>query len=203
MIHRTFHQDNESKADRINANQLEPIGAAERSLLQRIRAFKLDLPGHSFPFSHRLAWNYRWSQIYTLRAIEEYKKFAFMTIISTQQVSPSATVDRVWHSHLLCTKFYWEDFCGEVLKQPLHHYPSIGSPADGDQYYSQYEQTLAIYRRYFGEPPADIWHPPLRRSEAVSFQWVDRSQYWLIPRLSRLLPLNKASGAFYRSIWKW
>lgn len=155
--------------------------AAEHHLFQKILDFPLDPPGAVFPFSYKLAWEYQWTNLYTLRAIDEYKKFVFLTVTANHMVSPATPVDRVWHLHLLYTHSYWDDFCGQVLGKPLHHTPSLGGRREGKKYQRVYEQTLFTYRQYFGDPPADIWHPPRLRSESFDFQWVNRHQYWLIP----------------------
>ena len=156
----------------------------EADLYRRICEFELDPPNAIFPFSAKLSWEYRWTGIFTYRAIQEYKKFVFLSQVVTHQVSPSTIVDRVWHLHLLYTHSYWNEFCGKVLQKPLHHLPSLGSKQEGLQYRHQYRQTLASYRHYFGTAPSDIWNIPKLKGEPISYQWVNRSQYWLMPKIS-------------------
>jgi hypothetical protein len=155
---------------------------AEQRLYERICNFKLDEPGAIFPFSHKLSWEYRWSEIYSIRVIQEYKKFVFLAMVADHVVSPSVPVDRVWHLHLLYTHSYWDKFCGEVLNKPLHHSPSLGGREEGLKYHHLYECTLATYRNYFGTPPSDIWNDPRLRSEPTTFQWLDPKQYWILPQ---------------------
>ncbi len=155
--------------------------AADHSLYQRILDFQVDLPNATFPFSYKLAWEYQWTSLYTLRTIDEYKKFVFLAVAANHMVSPSTPVDRVWHLHLLYTHSYWDDFCGQVLGKPLHHSPSLGGQQEGKKYQRVYQQTLFTYRQYFGDPPTDIWHPPRLRSESTDFQWVNKRHFWLIP----------------------
>lgn len=159
---------------------------AEANLYWRICEFELDPPDASFPFSAKLSWEYRWTGIFTYRAIQEYKKFVFLSQVAIHQVSPSTIVDRVWHQHLLYTHSYWNEFCGKVLNQPLHHLPSLGSKQEGLRYRHQYQQTLASYTQYFGTPPSDIWNAPKLKGEPISYQWVNRSQHWLVPKISKL-----------------
>ncbi|MFN5593735.1 MAG: glycine-rich domain-containing protein [Aphanizomenon sp.] len=154
----------------------------QQNLYVQICQFELDQPSAYLPFSAKLAWEYQWTGIYTYRAIQEYKKFVFLVMVAGQTLSPSTTVDRVWHFHLLYTQSYWDKFCGEVLNRPLHHLPSIGGKEEGLKYHQQYCQTLELYRRYFGPPPSDIWNLPKVKTESASFQWVDRHQYWIIPQ---------------------
>lgn len=143
----------------------------EAELYTRICEFKLDNPTSPYPMSAKLAWEHHWSEIYTLRAMHEYKKFVFLALIAEGMVSPSSTIDCVWHYHLLYTYSYWEDFCGKVLNKYLHHYPGDNGAAD------RYDYTLELYHSYFGNPPKDIWDlPPLHSNHLARHR-----QYWLIP----------------------
>ena len=152
----------------------------EAELYQNICEFRLDNPTDLFPFTVKLAWEYRWTEIYTLRATIEYKKFVFLATIADRLVSPSMTIDRVWHSHLLYTYTYWHDFCGEVLHKPLHHYPGGGGADELVKDRQRYQDTLALYQTYFGTPPTDIWDSlPLTGNHLAQKQ---RDQkYWIIP----------------------
>ena len=90
-------------------------------LLNRLEAWSLDDSTAVFPFSERLARDNDWSLDYARRVIREYKRFAFLAIVSGHPVTPSDQVDQAWHLHLLYTRCYWDDFCGEILGKPLHH----------------------------------------------------------------------------------
>jgi hypothetical protein len=162
---------------------------AQKNLYQEICQFELDMDDAIFSFSDKLAWEYQWSRIYTYRVIQEYKKFIFLAVVADRLVSPSTAVDRVWHLHLLYTHSYWNELCGKILKKPLHHLPSLGGQEEGWKYYHCYCQTLVIYQQYFGKPPLDIWEEAKLRSEKISYQWVDRDRYWIIPKynLSQLI----------------
>jgi hypothetical protein len=78
-----------------------------------------------------------------------------------------------------------------VLNRPLHHLPSVGGKEEGLKYHQQYCQTLELYRCYFGAPPPDIWNSPKLKTESASFQWVDRHQYWIIPKPRILQTLQR------------
>lgn len=153
----------------------------EQELYQKIFDFQLDDPNAVFPFSYKLSWQYRWTYIYTLRVIQEYKKLIFLAMVADHIVSPSAPVDRVWHFHLIYTHSYWDELCGKILKKPLHHSPGLGGKEDGIKFEYLYKRTLETYHNYFGTPPDDIWHNPRRRTEFMSFQWIDRQQYLIVP----------------------
>jgi hypothetical protein len=143
----------------------------EAKLYQQICEFPLDDPTSPYPMSAKLAWEHHWSEIYTFRAMREYKKFIFLARIAEGMVAPSSTIDAVWHYHLLYTYSYWEELCQGILGKPLHHYPGDrGSP-------DRYEYTLQLYQHYFGSPPADIWDvPPIH-----SYHLDRRHRYWQIP----------------------
>lgn len=160
----------------------------QRILWQRIQAHVLDDPQSASPFSLRLAAENGWQPGFTQRAIEEYRRFAFLATAAGHPVSPSDAVDQVWHLHLLYTRDYWGEFCPKVLGAPLHHGPARGGIAEKDKLTDWYGNTLASYRRFFGEPPADLWpawpvHPKTVRIEVA--------RYWCLPKprfaaLSRL-----------------
>jgi hypothetical protein len=155
---------------------------AEINLYTRICDFDLDESGASFPFSHKLAREYRWTRRYTLRAIQEYKRFMFLGIVAKHVVSPSVPIDLVWHLHLIYTDSYWNKFCAEVLGKSFHHSPSLGGKVEQLKYDRLYQETLTSYQHYFGTPPADIWLDSPRQQ---------LQQYWIIPNLLDLFRLKK------------
>jgi hypothetical protein len=155
----------------------------EVDLYRRICEFELDEPGASFPFSHKLAREHQWTSIYTYRAIQEYKKFMFLGMVSDHIVSPSVPIDLVWHLHLIYTHSYWTKFCGEVLGKPFHHSPSLGGKSETVKYDRLYQQTLATYQTYFGIPPADIWLSPSGKKS--------RQRHWTISNPISWLGLKK------------
>ncbi|ASC70583.1 hypothetical protein XM38_015230 [Halomicronema hongdechloris C2206] len=173
----------------------------QKALYARICRFELDDPSASFPFSAKLAWEYQWSEIYTYRAIQEYKKFMFLATISDIDLSPSTVVDRVWHLHLLYTRSYWDEFCGKVLNKPLHHFPGSGGVDEGLKYYHQYCRTVDMYFNYFGAPPNDIWNRPKFKSEGTLFQWVDRRRCWIISKPTIVFWFQKLFGKETCKLW--
>ncbi len=152
-------------------------------LWQRILAFELDEPNVALPFSKRLARENGWSRHYTFRALKEYKRFMFLVCLSPQSVTPSVSVDAVWHLHLLYTKSYWEDFCGTVLERPVHHNPTKGGAGEGQKFKDNYTRTLALYETHFGtKPPEDLWQPIGKRFKMERWQWINLNEYWLVSK---------------------
>lgn len=154
------------------------MNQSETALLQRIKAYQFDVDGATKSFKNRLARENVWSEEFAERVIEEYRRFAFLVAATNQLVSPSDVIDQAWHLHLLYTRTYWDEFCRNVLGRPLHHEPSAGLPGQDNRFEEQYRRTLDNYRKYFGEPPIDIWpskaskHRPMYRRVDVAGQVV-------------------------------
>lgn len=132
-------------------------GIQNHALWDRLRAFEFDRPGDVRSFSTRLAQEQGWTREFTLRAIDEYRKFVYLMATAPFAVTPSKVVDEVWHLHLMHTRWYWHELCGGVVGRELHHDPSRGGPSERAKFEHWYERTLTRYRESFGEPPADVW----------------------------------------------
>jgi hypothetical protein len=164
---------------------------SDTAVWHKIAEFTPDDPDADFQFSDRLARENGWTKVFALGGIEEYKRFVYLTQVSTAPVTPSDIVDQIWHLHLTFTKSYWSDLCGTVLGRPLHHGPTKGGPVEENRFRDQYAATLALYRSEFGiEPPEAYWPPEhIRFSGAADQRWVDQRTQWVIakPRWLRLL----------------
>jgi hypothetical protein len=158
-------------------------------LYERLQEFSLDEKNVSFSFSQRLARENNWTSEYTRRVIDEYKKFAFMSVFAGHPVTPSDQVDQVWHLHLTYTESYWDDF-SEILGKKLNHGPTRGGNAEANKFNNWYLNTLATYEQFFGEtPPIDIWTAPhIRFDINTNFQRVDTHKNWVIPKPIIRLP---------------
>jgi len=169
----------------MSEQQAPSISPEYAELLAQLRAFVFDEPGAVDCFSRRLAKEQRWSRRFTLRAIEEYRKFIFIWLVTGEEVAPSLIVDKVWHLHLQFTESYWHKLCRDLLKKELHHKPSDGSAADRANCGALYRSTLERYRTFFGEPPWDIWNIPPRdlnelgrRMGQVLLSWLEAAAPW-------------------------
>lgn len=158
-----------------------PSDQRAKELWQRVSAYQIDEEGAAAPFSHRLAKEQNWSRELTLCAIEEYKRFMFLAVAAGHPVTPSKTVDEVWHLHLIYSRSYWEEFCVKVLDRIIHHDPGNGNEGEQSLYNNQYHQTLDSYVRLFGEqPPMAIWGAQNGNNNVRS----------RIPETIAVLPLN-------------
>jgi uncharacterized protein (TIGR04222 family) len=154
----------------------------QQKLWEKIEAFPLDQSGVALSFSSRLARENGWSAARAQQVMKEYKRFLFLAMCAGHPVSPPDAVDHAWHLHLLYTRSYWRDLCNGVLGRPLHHEPTEGGFAEGAKFHEWYATTLASYRRFFGEPPADVWPPVEKKDVPKRQQWVDVSRHWLLPK---------------------
>lgn len=157
---------------------------AHKELWERLQNFKVDPDHVSLSFVSRLARENGWSRRYSQRVFDEYRKFAFLAMVSGHMCTPSDQVDQAWHLHLTYTRSYWEEFCGKVLPRPLHHDPTKGGAKENDKYDDWYNRTLESYRRVFGhEPPADIWPAScVRFGEDLHYVRVNTKRNWILPR---------------------
>ncbi len=150
---------------------------------EKLESFQLNDNKAVFGFSARLAKENGWSQAYTARVIQEYKRFLLLAMHAGHPVSPSEAVDQAWHLHLVYTRSYWQDLCTAVLGRPLHHEPTAGGLDEGAKFHHQYEDTLASYCGLFGaEPPADIWPTAEECFKPKLNRWVDVSRHWTLPK---------------------
>ena len=137
---------------------------SDKALWQAINAYDIDAADAVLPFSRRLARDNDWSHAYAQAVVAEYKRFVYLACTSGTVVTPSEDVDQAWHLHLIYTRNYWDRFCGEVLKRPLHHMPTEGGKVEDGKYFNAYAGTLSLYESEFGQrPPAAIWPDPAQR----------------------------------------
>ncbi len=157
----------------------------QHALWQRLLAhpFQSD---DTLDFTARLMRDQAWTRDFALRAIDEYRRFCFLCVLSDDPITPSEAVDEVWHLHLLYTWDYWKVYCPTVLRRPLHHGPTRGGRAEQARFHEQYANTLALYERHFGSPPTDLW-PDARKRFASAARWrrVDTRRTFVIARPSR------------------
>lgn len=166
-------------------------------LWRRIQAHEFDKADVELPFSMRLAEENGWTDDFTQHAIREYRRFVFLACIADHEVTPSDEVDQVWHLHLAYTQDYWDRFCGEVLRRPLHHRPSEGGISEQIRYEANYLQTLALYQDTFAEPPPPEFWPPaqIRFDPNASFTRVNKGIFAISPKTSkRELILGRLTG---------
>jgi hypothetical protein len=110
------------------------------------------------PLASRLSEDENWEPGYARGAVREYARFIYLSRVSPGRVTPSDIVDKVWHTHLVDSRSYVEEFCQTLFGQIVHHQPS-GGPSEAARHKMQYADTLALYKEEFGtEPPVDYWY---------------------------------------------
>jgi hypothetical protein len=158
------------------------VEAENKALLASLMQMRVEPEGAALTFVHRLARENDWTVPYAERVIDEYRRFLFLAATSGHAVTPSDEVDQAWHLHLAYSRHYWEILCGEILKRPLHHGPTLGGASEGSRYREQYQRTLEAYQLAFGgEPPADIW-PDTDRRFHTEYRRVPVGQHWMVPK---------------------
>jgi hypothetical protein len=162
---------------------------SERELWERIERHDFE-PDHPLNFTKRLARDRDWTLQEARAAIGGYRRFCFLAGVSSSQVTPSEAVDEVWHQHLIYSRDYWDVWCGQVLKFPLHHDPTPGGPEAQRRYRQQYAETLALHERYFGAPDPDLWPGTNDRfGRRPRYRTVDTARSIVLPRLGYRLRL--------------
>lgn len=152
-------------------------------LWQALEGMRIETEGAALTFAGRLARENGWSPAYAGAVLTEYRRFLYLAATSGRPVTPSEAVDQAWHLHLGYTRHYWDVLCAKILGRPFHHEPTAGGRDEAARYRGQYEATLWLYRETFGAaPPVGIW-PDAAARFAARPQWVDRSRYWVVPKL--------------------
>ncbi len=98
-----------------------------------------------------------WADDYALRAIEEYRRFIYLTRVWDSQLTPSEVVDTVWHAHMADSADYVEGFSKPLFGEIAHHEPCAGAE-EMLRYEDQFRVTRDAYIAEFqADPPPDIW----------------------------------------------
>jgi hypothetical protein len=163
----------------IDTHSDEPIWTpARRELWARIEGHDFE-PDTALNFTGRLARDHGWRLEDARAAVDAYRRFCFLAVVSPTPVTPSEVVDEVWHQHLTYSRDYWTIWCGERLRASLHHDPTPGGPEAQMIYRRQYAETLALHERFFGPPSRVLWPATHLRFGGSRYHVTDWS-YWLI-----------------------
>jgi len=153
---------------------------AREALWQRIAQHDFE-PDTPLNFTRRLARDHGWSLEEARAAIDAYRRFCFLAVVSPVPVTPSEIVDEVWHQHLIYSRDYWTIWCGERLQAPLHHDPTPGGSEAQSVYRRQYAQTLSLHERFFGPPSEALWPATHLRFGRARYHVTDRSRWLIMP----------------------
>ena len=173
--------------DRTGQTLDSPWTDETRARWRRIRAHAFEDADAPLDFVAKLAREQGWSRDQARAAIEEYRRFCFLSSVCDETMVPSVAVDEVWHLHLTYTEDYWQRFCPDALGFALHHRPGGRARDDAACHRQRYADTLAEYERWFGAPSARGWPGTTERFRKPGrFRRVDRDRVWLIrkPRWS-------------------
>ena len=151
--------------------------------VKAILEFQIDDPSANFNFSSRLAQENGWTEEFSKRVVNEYRRFLVLCAEAGHKVTPSDAVDQAWHLHLCYTENYWDDLCGKILKFPLHHGPTKGGVEERVKFSDWYSKTLDSYRKIFKEkPPKGIWPSPKKRFKSQEFRRINCSSNFILSK---------------------
>lgn len=146
-------------------------------LWNKLQKFSFDNPEAKFNFTQRLSRENGWSINYSIRVIEEYKKFLYLSYITKKSLTPSDEVDQAWHLHMVYTESYWKDMCENIFGYKFHHGPTKGGQKEGEKYNTQYNFTLDVYKQVFDyDAPVDIWPDAETRFSNIVYRRVNMHQ---------------------------
>jgi hypothetical protein len=154
---------------------------ARQELWRRIEQHEFE-PDTPLNFTRRLARDHGWSLEDARAAVDAYRRFCFLAVVSQTPVVPSEIVDEVWHQHLIYSRDYWTIWCEKILQAPLHHDPTSGSPEMQMTHRRQYAETLALHERFFGPPAAELWPATHLRFGRARYHVTDRDRWFMIRR---------------------
>ncbi len=172
------------RSSRFDLSETAKLSPEHRVLWDQLQTLAIDRGDVTFPFEARLARDNGWSRNFSVRVVEEYRRFLFLGQVAGHPVTPSDEVDQAWHLHLTYTRSYWDDLCSRILGGPFHHGPTEGGAAEGAKFDDWYARTLASYRAWFGtEPPSDIWpRSEIRFGEASNYVRINTTHRWVVPK---------------------
>jgi hypothetical protein len=167
---------------KIDRHAAEPVWtSARQELWQRLAQHDFE-PDTPLNFTRRLARDHGWTLAEARSAVDAYRCFCFLAVVSSTPVTPSEIVDEVWHQHLIYSRDYWTIWCGEKLRAPLHHDPTPGGPEAQMIYRRQYAETLALHERFFGPSSPELWPATHARFAGQRYRATDRGRWFIVPK---------------------
>jgi hypothetical protein len=141
-------------------------------------------------FISKLCVHYLWSADFARCAYQEYLRFCYLVAarLTANPLSPSHSVDQVWHLHLIHTRDYWRVFCPNALGIELHHTPSDGSAHHHLKMREQYAQTLKLYEAEFGTLHELFWPGLVEQFQPRQLICIDPQEHWIVARPWRRTP---------------
>lgn len=82
----------------------------------------------------------------------EVLKFLSLIHFTDSKLTPSHTVDLIWHELILFTRLYC-DYCEEQFGRYIHHHPG----GKQEENHRQFRKTIQLYILYIGAPPITFW----------------------------------------------
>jgi hypothetical protein len=123
----------------------DPPSLETRAALWRaLSDMRIEEPGRDKTFIQALCEETGWTAPYAARAVNEYRRFLYLAATTHGELTPSQTVDRVWHLHLEHEHHYWHVLCGVILDAHSSTVPA---------------QETRLTRSAFGPSTGPPWTP--------------------------------------------
>lgn len=163
---------------------MEPINFQESALWQRINNYDFSSNNPNLiTFYTKMQSHYNLSEEKIAQLEAEFKRFIFLLCTQKQPLGPSTQIDWFWHTFLLFTDPYINDFCANVTQRMIHHIPSKGGTEEYEKQKENYENTLSLYSTVFGTaPPSDLWESSDERFTSCYASYTDRRAFSIIPK---------------------
>lgn len=164
-------------------------------LWEKLERFDFSHVAPSRTFLKQLAEENGWSPEFSEKAVLEYKRFMYLSIISTEQLVPSDVVDQVWRLHLGRSRNYWGEF-SKLLGKQIHHDYFSKDAHDVDMLSKQYLHTLRLYKDEFGGKSDHAYWPDVadRFAAAPNFVRVNLTDNLVLQKPT--WALGRSAGRF-------
>lgn len=96
-------------------------------------------------FEEQISDYNKWTIDYTKKVIVEYERFMILKSTNPNS-SPSESIEKLWHYHILCTESYY-NYCMQKFNKIIHH--NINNNIDQYTKISLLVSTIQQYKQYF------------------------------------------------------
>lgn len=164
-------------------------------LLEKLEGFDFSRVAPERTFLSQLAEENGWSAQFAEQAVLEYKRFMYLSIISTEQLVPSDVVDQVWRLHLGRSRNYWGEF-SKLLGRQIHHDYFSRDAHDVSLLTKQYLHTVRLYKDEFAGKPDDAFWPDVADRFGAAHKFVRVSMTDNLVLQKPTWALGRSAGRF-------
>jgi len=134
-------------------------------LWAQLEAAPMELNGQ--PLAEALVKSENWSKRKAQKAVEEYRKFLYLTQIADTDIAPSGPVDLVWVRHMTSASYSQQVLPLLSTREPVRFV--IETQANIRRNFSMNERAKTYYRTEFSaQPPESYWPDVVDQSGNLS-----------------------------------